>query len=278
MKIGFMQGRLCDQVNGKIQAFPWRDWESEFLSAQQLGIFMMEWTLDQERLYDNPFMTSVGQHRILHLTQQTGVQVCSLTGDCFMQSPFFKADTTTKRNQLLSDLEAILESAAVLGLRYVVIPLVDNGALTNSEEQLSLMDGLLPLREGLKLKNLKILFESDFPPARLAHFMKEFPSDTFGLNYDIGNSASLGYNTKDEIASYGHRIDNVHIKDRLLGGSTVPLGTGNANFPATFRALFRTRYSGSFILQTARASDGNHVEAIKRYQHMTLKWWDDCES
>jgi len=28
-RIGFMQGRLSPQVNGKIQAFPWSHWQSE---------------------------------------------------------------------------------------------------------------------------------------------------------------------------------------------------------------------------------------------------------
>mgnify|MGYP000964025225 FL=1 len=57
MDIGFMQGRLCDRVDGKIQAFPWRDWEIEFPAAERLGIGLMEWTLDQDRLYESPVMT-----------------------------------------------------------------------------------------------------------------------------------------------------------------------------------------------------------------------------
>ena len=30
-KIGFMQGRLSEIVDDKIQAFPWLEWENEFL-------------------------------------------------------------------------------------------------------------------------------------------------------------------------------------------------------------------------------------------------------
>src|SRR3546814_5788968 len=41
MDIGFMQGRLCDRVDGMIQAFPWQDWESEFPTAHRLGIGLM---------------------------------------------------------------------------------------------------------------------------------------------------------------------------------------------------------------------------------------------
>ena len=52
--IGFMQGRLCDQLEAKIQAFPWQDWEIEFIQAAKIQLPVMEWTLDQVKLYENP--------------------------------------------------------------------------------------------------------------------------------------------------------------------------------------------------------------------------------
>ena len=45
-QIGFMQGRLSEVVDGKIQAFPWRGWQEEFRQARKIGIGLMEWTLD----------------------------------------------------------------------------------------------------------------------------------------------------------------------------------------------------------------------------------------
>lgn len=274
MEIGFMQGRLCDRIDGKIQAFPWRDWESEFSIAQRLGISLMEWTLDQENLYNNPFMTQTGQQRICELSRQTGIRVLSLTGDCFMQAPFFKT-TGEERLSLLQDLRAVLQSSALLGLHYVVMPLVDNATISSIEEEISLQNGLLPLHEELVAMRLKILFESDLSPQRLAHFIKQFPAATFGINYDIGNSASLGYQPSEEISAYGHRIDNVHIKDRIHGGTTVPLGAGDANFPEVFSHLRKIGYAGNFILQTARAADNNHSAALARYRDMTMDWWAD---
>ena len=35
------------------------------------------------------------------------------------------------------------------------------------------------------------------------------------VNYDSGNSASLGYDPTDEFAAYGERVGSVHIKDRV---------------------------------------------------------------
>ena len=53
---------------------------------------------------------------------------------------------------------------------------------------------------------------------------------SFGINYDTGNSASLGWDVEEEFANYFDRIYNIHIKDRTLGGTTVDLGTGDVNF------------------------------------------------
>ena len=71
--------------------------------------------------------------------------------------------------------------------------------------------------------------------------------------------AAAGFDPAEEIEAYGHRILSVHVKDRVLGGSTVPLGSGNADFEAVFAALGRVRYVGNYILQTARATDGDHA-------------------
>jgi hexulose-6-phosphate isomerase len=277
MEIGFMQGRLCDRVDGKIQAFPWRDWESEFFTAQRLGLRLMEWTLDHERLHENPLLTESGQNRIRNLMQQTGVRIASLTGDCFMQAPFYKV-RGDERETLLRELRAVLDASSQIGISHVLIPLVDNGALISQEQENDLIEGLLPLRLGLAKEGMKIVFESDFPARRLALFMKNFPADAFGINYDIGNSAALGYLAQEEIGCYGDRIVNVHVKDRILHGTTVPLGSGNADFPAVFKSLRRAGYVGNFILQTARAEDGDHAGAIARYRSMSIEWWRESES
>jgi hexulose-6-phosphate isomerase len=79
------------------------------------------------------------------------------------------------------------------------------------------------------------------------------------VNYDSGNSASLGYRPRDEFAAYGARVGSVHIKDRRRGGGTVPLGTGDTDFPALFDCLRAAGYRGDFILQAARGRPGDEV-------------------
>ena len=41
---------------------------------------------------------------------------------------------------------------------------------------------------------------------------------------------SLGYDIDEEFKSYGYKISDIHIKDRVLNGGPVILGSGNVNF------------------------------------------------
>jgi L-ribulose-5-phosphate 3-epimerase len=263
-RIGFMQGRLVDQIDGKIQAFPVENWRDEFPAAQQLGLSWLEWTLDAQGLEENPFCTVAGREEIQQLSHRYALRVGTLTGDCFMQRPFWKVQGW-ELAQRLRELNLVLEGAASLGVRHVVVPLVDNGRLDLAEQEALLVAELMTRVGFLRAKGVGIVFESDFPPDQLKAFIAKLPADVFGINYDIGNSASLGYEPSLEFAAYGPRIYNVHMKDRLLGGTTVPLGTGNANFEAVFEHLGHFRYSGLVILQTARAQDGDHSGTLARY-------------
>jgi hexulose-6-phosphate isomerase len=274
-RIGFMQGRLSALVDGKIQAFPWNEWREEFPRAKALGLGRMEWTIDQERLRENPLTTESGRSAIGRLSRGNSVQIPSLTGDCFMQAPFWKADGRM-REALIGDLDLVLASCAATRVQFVVIPLVDNGKIEAPEQAEVLLRTLLDRVASLSRQGIKIVFESDLPPADLAQFIGKFPHEIFGINYDIGNSAALGFDCGEEIAAYAPRILNVHVKDRLRGGTTVPLGTGAAELARAIKLIESGGYSGQYILQTARAADGDHAGALASYLDMTVRWIEDA--
>lgn len=274
-RIGFMQGRLSAMVDGKIQAFPWGEWREEFPRAKALGLVRMEWTIDQDRLRENPLTTEAGQTEIRDLSRQNALRISSLTGDCFMQAPFWKTDGDAQQ-ALIADLDLLLASCSTLGAEFVVIPLVDNGKVEKPEQEEALIRVLLARSASLSKQGVKIVFESDLPPAGLAQFIAKLPAEVFGINYDIGNSASLGYDSAEEIAAYAPRILNVHVKDRLRGGTTVPLGSGAAELGKAIRLIEQSGYGGQYILQTARAADGDHADALAKYRDMTVRWLEDA--
>tara|TARA_B100000886_G_scaffold340385_1_gene309609 strand:+ start:2250 stop:3101 length:852 start_codon:yes stop_codon:yes gene_type:complete len=269
--IGFMQGRLSPLIDNKIQSFPWTNWQKEFQIASANNLRTIEWTIDQERLYENPLLTEIGTKEIKNLCKKYQIKIPSLTGDCFMQNPFWKA-TGTKKKKLQNDFINILYACNKVNISIVLVPLVDNGSIENTEQENNLLNFLTSQKELIKRLSLRIGFESDYSPKRLKSFIDKFDDDTFGINYDTGNSSCLGFNPIDEFAEYGKRIINVHIKDRPFGGSTVPLGKGDANFLLIFQMLREYNYNGNFILQTARAEDDDHLGVLLKYQNTVLEF------
>ena len=172
-RVGFMQGRLSPLVDGKIQAFPWRHWREEFATANRHGFEIMEWTIDQERLNENPLVTASGRAEIRRLSDEHDIRVESLTGDCFMQAPFYKSEGA-RRTALLADFRAVLDGCLEIGVRHVVVPLVDNGRIEDRRQVDVLHAGLDSLRSMLRDGRARIVFESDFDPPALAQFIADF--------------------------------------------------------------------------------------------------------
>jgi len=271
-KIGFMQGRLSPMVGNKIQAFPSKYWFKEFKIAKSMGINLMEWTIDQNKLYKNPLLTEIGRNKIRLLSKKFNIKIESLTGDCFMQSPFWKFKSY-KKEKLKKDFVNIIQASSQVGIKKIVVPLVDNGSLQNLSQQKTIIKFMKKITKILKKNKQMILFELDKEPIKVNNFISKFDSKYFGINYDIGNSASLGFDPKKEFTTYGKRIKNVHIKDRVYKGNSVKLGCGNANFRRVFSLFSKNKYKGNYILQTARAKNNrNHVVEIEESLRKIKKW------
>ena len=272
-KIGFMQGRLSNLVNNSIQAFPRDNWREEFSIAKRIDLSLMEWTLDYEHLYENPLMKEDGRKEINFLSKVSSILIPSITGDCFMQRPFWKAKNE-ELNFLQKTFIDVINAASKLNIKYLILPLVDNGSIKNKNQEDILIGFLLENKSFIKNSNLNILFESDFNPKNLKSFIRKLPSDLFGINYDTGNSAAYGYNPDEEFYYYGEYIKNVHIKDRKKNGTTIPLREGDVDFKKVFTNLRKMSYQGNFILQTARDENNKHAEAISIYRDFTLNYID----
>jgi hexulose-6-phosphate isomerase len=117
---------------------------------------------------------------------------------------------------------------------------------------------------------IEIHLETSLAPTRFAELLSKLPDTRLKVNYDSGNSSSLGYSPREEFAAYGERVGSVHIKDRLLGASTVPLGSGDANFAALAEGLRKVAYQGDFILQVARGASGDEVAWARQNRAFVL--------
>ena len=93
-----MQGRLSPIYNNKIQSFPKYHWSNEFKKIKELNLNSIEWTLDHSEIFKNPINTDKGIKKIIQLKKKYKIRIDSLTGDCFMQKPFWKAKGHEREN------------------------------------------------------------------------------------------------------------------------------------------------------------------------------------
>jgi hexulose-6-phosphate isomerase len=270
ISIGFIQGRLSLIKNNRIQSFPWGEWQNEFIKASMIKLSLIEWTIDSERFSENPLVTQSGYKEIISLSTKYNIKVPSVTCDFFMENPVWKSDPSVIREGIIS----IVNGMAKIGSQILVIPLVDNSSLKNKSDTKSVKDFFINLIPELDKANVTVAFESDLNPKKFSEFINEFEKKYFGINYDLGNSASLGFDSAEEFMAYGSRIINVHVKDRKKSGNTVPLGEGDVDFPKVFRFLRETDYKGNLILQTARSQDGQHEEVLIKYKELVENWWE----
>jgi len=269
-RIGFMQGRLSPIRNNRIQSFPWETWRSEFEIASSNALLNMEWTIDSEKFAENPLICESGQEQIRQLRDNFNISIPSVTCDYFMENPFW----LNNEIEVKENLQEIIVGMSNVGSSILVIPLVDNSSLTNNQIESKCVNFFLSFENQLQERGIRIAFESDLNPGKLKSFISKFHVNSFGINYDIGNSASLGFDPNREFEAYGSRIVNTHVKDRNFGGTTVPLGEGDADFPTIFRLLGEANYGGNYILQTARDSHNEHAGALLKYKKMIEFWME----
>ncbi len=266
-QIGIMQGRLSPPINGRIQAFPKQTWRDEFGKARACGLDLIEWIFEADEWEKNPLISALQE--VLRLSQHSGVQIVSMCADYFMDLPLIRVSRTDQETRL-DMLKELIARAEQLGVKYLGMPFVDASAIKTEEEQEEVMRylrGCLPLAER---SGVQLALETSLDPPTFTELLARLDHPNVKVNYDIGNSASLGYDTREEIEAYGKRIATIHVKDRKRGGGTVPLGTGDADFDATFAALAGAGYQGPFILQAARDGEETllaerNVQFVRRY-------------
>ena len=258
-EIGIMQGRLSPRIDGKIQAYPANTWQKEFEIAQEIGYAAIEWIVENP-VETNALMTDSGKAEIKKAIASTGVRIDYVCADIFMQQPLVRMTEETK-SQNKEYLASILKNAKEVGAIGVEIPFVDNSSIKNETEKQEFIDVMQDAFKLAKQIDLKISLETDLPPIDFKVLLENIDLDYVQANYDIGNSASLGFDPKEELEAYGLKILNVHVKDRKLGSTTVPLGTGNANIDYVFQKLQEIGYSGGLTMQAARGE--NDIETAK---------------
>jgi L-ribulose-5-phosphate 3-epimerase len=253
-KIGIMQGRLSPPINGRIQAFPEGTWRHEFHIAQQLGLSCIEWVHQRATLGVDPISTDEGIAEIRTVVDATGVNIHAITADYFMEARLIEAGGAIDAASL-THLQWLLARAAELRVHHVMVPLVDSGRLRDQREISAFTSMVRNLSRTLQDGEVELHMESDLEPEVWRAILMEIGNPMVRVCFDTGDRASLGFDPELDLRVLGQWVGSVHIKDRMLGGSTVPLGRGAANFVQVLPRILRAGFHGPFILQVARTED-----------------------
>jgi len=251
-----MQGRLLPKYKGKYQAHPVGNWNKEFLTAKILGFKCIEFIIDLDEIEKNPILNNEGLQEINYLISKTNIKIHSICMDFLMQLPLHKD------NYGIKFLKKTIINSNKIGVKYLVLPCVDQSSLKNENDIRKLTSILIDLDPLLKKYNIILSIESDLNPKNFLKFIKKINSSNVSVNYDTGNSAYMGYDIIEEFETYGDLISEIHIKDRFFKGSSVILGTGDVNFITFFKLLKKINFKGPLILQPFRDEEG--LEVLKK--------------
>jgi L-ribulose-5-phosphate 3-epimerase len=260
--IGVMQGRLLPKYKGRYQAHPVGYWEKEFSIASDLKLEAIEFIFDYNDFNYNPLYSKMGINKIIDQINKSGVAVKSVCADYLMEAPLHSENqniVTSSQNVIMN----LLKNLALLEIKDFVIPCVDQSTLSGNQDKFDrFIKNINPIIEIATKYEINLCLETDLSPELFSQFLNFLPYKYITVNYDTGNSASLGYDPIEEFKYYGNRISDIHIKDRKLNSGSVILGTGDVNFIRFFEALNTITYNSPFIMQVYRDDEG--IEIFKK--------------
>ncbi len=258
-RVGVMQGRLLPPFEDRFQAFPADQWRQEFDLARDAGLDCIEWIYERPHETDNPLASPEGIAEMRALMDQTGVAVRSICADYYMTERLIGTDGEANI-PVIDHLHRLISQAAELSALYIILPFVDQSSLKTGDQRTGIVEVLKELARYGEDRRVELHLETDLPPQVFRTLLDAIDHPYVRANFDIGNSASLGYDPSQEIGLLAPYLASVHVKDRLFGGGTVALGTGNADFVTCFKLIRTTGFARPFILQAARGENGQEVE------------------
>jgi len=271
-RLGIMQGRLLPPIDDRVQCFPVDQWRAEFPRAGEAGLQCIEWIWGAFGTDACLIETDDGIAEIQELSSRHGVSVLSICANYFMENPLVRARAEESERRL-DALCRLMRRGSRLGVNRIVAPFLDASRIETETEMREVIDLLLRATDVAEETGVALHLETSLPPQGVAEMLRRLPTPMIKINYDTGNSASLGYRPEEEFSVYGDRIGSVHIKDRRSGGGTVPLGTGVVSFQKVFDGLKGVGYAGDFILEAARGIPGEEVSWLRHYRAILRPYW-----
>jgi hexulose-6-phosphate isomerase len=270
--VGIMQGRLLPPFDGRFQAFPAEGWREEFPKAAAAGLACIEWIYEKPDEARNPLHDEVGIAAIRDCASRSNVAVRSICADYYMTEHLVD-DVGAPVAANVDHLHWLVGQGARLGVTYIVLPFVDSSSLRTPRQ---VAGAVAILREAGKVAHtsgVELHVECDLAPKSFRALLDEVGEASVKANYDMGNSASLGFHPREELPLVAPHLGSVHVKDRKRGGGTVPLGTGDADLAEAFAQIRAANFDRWLVLQVARNEAVDHVAWARDNRATVERLW-----
>ena len=256
LPLGILSGRLSAPIKNRMTAFPYKTWKEEFKIANNLGLTSIEWIFEHPNKSLNPICTKRGIKTLRELSAKYKIDINSILAFNFLEDPLFneKLINIKKSKQLINFL---IDQCFNIGIKMIILPLMGKNSIKEKSFQKELIANISDNLDYANKKKIKIIFELDLTPNDYINFIHSINHSAVGINYDIGNSVINGFNPIEEINELNKYILNVHIKDAIKNGYSVPLGEGEADFNQIFSLLKSNNYCGQYIFESARQDSNN---------------------
>lgn len=267
-----VQGRTLPQENNLLQSFPSK-WKNEFPLLSSLGFDGIEWIYDKYSENTNPILTSDGRKEMKNLSYNNNIQLENIVFDWFIEFPLFVDEKLSPNT--CNKLKSLIILSANVGFKKIIFPILESNNISTSKMTHEFINfcknTLAPL---LNEYDIEFHLETSLSPSEELELLQSIDHPKFFLCFDMGNSASLGFEPSASLDLIQNFLGSVHIKDRLLDGGSVHLGTGAVDFHQVFSKLQQINFSGPFSFQCFRDADSNNVSLLKQY----LKFINDVIS
>jgi len=248
LRIGVMQGRLSPRPESRLQAFPHQTWPEEFAQAQRLGFAYLEWIYEAERAEENPIASSAGRAAIRACAAESGLPVGSVCADYFMIHRL-AGGTASERKRHAAALSELVRWTRELGATRILLPLLETSALNSPEQVREVTASIQSVCPALEAHDVTLGLEMEIPGEAYAAVIRGIGHSHVRAYYDTGNSTAQGFDIALDILPLLSLLEAVHVKDRMVFGTSQPFGRGAANFDGFFGVLDMAGYRGDFLTQ-----------------------------
>jgi len=253
MNWSIIQGRLSVPVDGKIQEFPFENWEYEFEKLSVVNLNQIEFIITKKS-FDYFLDLDISKY---------SKNISALCCDHLIDKNFHNF------NFLEENLVPICEISRRFNIENINIPLLEDSQVSENNI-IPFSTNILKISE--KYPELNFNFEIE---SQLEYISKIINlSEKFYSIYDTGNMNYLGINHYDYITKIINKISNVHLKDRDKNGSHQP-GKGTTDFKTIFSTLKKYNYNKTFTIQTQRGEYGRELETISNHSDYFKTLWSN---